>query len=56
MNNIFNNTRTQTLNNDLVITISDLYRILEHSINPALRSAGQEVVTWNKDSLMNLIN
>jgi hypothetical protein len=54
--NIFNKTQTQTLNNDFVLTKPELERILEHSINPAIRSAGQEVVPWNNYSLMNIIN
>jgi len=56
MNNIFNGSRTQTLAQELEITRSDLDRILEHSLNPAFNSASREVVRWDKDSLINLIN
>ena len=50
--NFFNRS---SLTTELYITKSELDRILEHSKNPELMSAGRETVAWDKDLVMNVI-
>ena len=50
--NFFNRS---SLTTELYITKSELDRILEHSKNPELMSAGHETVAWDKDLVMNVI-
>jgi hypothetical protein len=55
-NNIFNSSHTNNLAQELVLNRAEFDRFLDHGLNPALRSAGREVVTWDRDTMLGLIN
>ena len=54
--NFFNKSGTTSLAQELEITRPELENILEQSVNPVFRAAGREVVSWDKDSIMNQVN
>jgi hypothetical protein len=50
------NTNSLETQREILINREELDKILDNSINSDLLSKGKEIVLWNKDSLMNLLN